>query len=91
MRIWLGQKSNAVALAEQAEQLAPDDPKLATLLRKLEREFFDLRPYGLVNMLELIRPIYQQTAAYGHFGREEAEFTWERIDKADSLRAAAGL
>jgi len=58
---------------------------------ELVREFFDLRPYGLVNMLELIRPIYQQTAAYGHFGREETEFTWERIDKADSLRAAAGL
>ena len=57
----------------------------------LVREFFDLRPYGLVRMLELIRPIYQQTAAYGHFGREEADFTWERIDKADTLRNAAGL
>ena len=57
----------------------------------LVREFFDLRPYGLVRMLDLIRPIYQQTAAYGHFGREEADFTWERIDKADTLRSAAGL
>ena len=53
------------------------------------REHFDLRPYGLIQMLDLERPIYQPTAAYGHFGREE--FPWERTDKADALRAAAGL
>jgi S-adenosylmethionine synthetase len=52
---------------------------------------FDLRPYGLVEMLDLKRPIYQKTAAYGHFGREEPEFTWEKTDKAALLRAAAGL
>jgi len=60
-------------------------------LIELIREHFDLRPYGLVQMLDLIKPIYQQTAAYGHFGREEPEFTWENTDKADALRDAAGL
>jgi S-adenosylmethionine synthetase len=54
-------------------------------------EHFDLRPKGIVNMLDLLRPIYQKTAAYGHFGREESEFTWERTDKASALREAAGL
>jgi S-adenosylmethionine synthetase len=54
-------------------------------------EHFDLRPEGIVNMLDLLRPIYQKTAAYGHFGREEPEFTWERTDKAAALREAAGL
>ncbi|MBI1423520.1 MAG: methionine adenosyltransferase [Gammaproteobacteria bacterium] len=58
---------------------------------ELVREHFDLRPKGLVKMLDLLRPIYRQTAAYGHFGRTEADFTWERTDKADALRAAAGL
>jgi S-adenosylmethionine synthetase len=57
----------------------------------LVREHFDLRPVGLVTMLDLIRPIYQATAAYGHFGREEPEFTWEQTDLADALRNAAGL
>ncbi|KKM19030.1 hypothetical protein LCGC14_1659730, partial [marine sediment metagenome] len=60
-------------------------------LVQLVREHFDLRPVGLVKMLDLIRPIYQATAAYGHFGREEPEFTWERTDLADTLRDAAGL
>jgi len=58
---------------------------------ELVREHFDLRPKGLVKMLDLLRPIYQATSAYGHFGRTEEEFTWERTDKADALRAAAGL
>ena len=57
----------------------------------LVRAHFDLRPKGLINMLDLKRPIYRPTAAYGHFGREQADFTWERTDKADALRAAAGL
>ena len=57
----------------------------------LVREHFDLRPMGLITMLDLIRPIYQATAAYGHFGREEPEFTWERTDMADTLRDAAGI
>ncbi|MDG2952815.1 methionine adenosyltransferase [Exercitatus varius] len=59
------------------------------LLVKLVREFFDLRPYGLIKMLNLIQPIYRETAAYGHFGREQ--FPWEKIDRAAELRAAAGL
>ncbi|HZD53722.1 MAG TPA: methionine adenosyltransferase [Woeseiaceae bacterium] len=58
-------------------------------LTDLIRENFDLRPYGILKMLDLIRPIYQATAAYGHFGREEADFTWERTDKAEALRGAA--
>ena len=57
----------------------------------LVRTHFDLRPKGLINMLDLKRPIYRPTAAYGHFGREQTNFTWERTDKADALRAAAGL
>ncbi|MDE2070500.1 MAG: methionine adenosyltransferase [Gammaproteobacteria bacterium] len=60
-------------------------------LTKLVREHFDLRPYGLIKMLDLIRPIYRKTAAYGHFGREEPEFSWEKIDKAEVLRDAARL
>ncbi len=63
------------------------DEKLAQLVQ----EHFDLRPKGIVQMLDLLRPIYAKTAAYGHFGREEPEFTWERTDKAQALRAAAGL
>ncbi len=58
---------------------------------KLIRDHFDLRPKGLINMLDLKRPIYRTTAAYGHFGRTENTFTWERTDKADALRSAAGL
>ena len=54
-------------------------------------EHFDLRPKGIVKMLNLLRPIYRKTAAYGHFGREEPEFTWEQTDKAATLRSAAGL
>jgi len=60
-------------------------------IETLVREHFDLRPMGLITMLDLIRPIYQATAAYGHFGREEPEFTWERTDMADTLRDAAGI
>ena len=55
---------------------------------ELVREHFDLRPKGLINALDLKRPIYRQTAAYGHFGREEADFTWEKTDKAQALQAA---
>jgi S-adenosylmethionine synthetase len=55
---------------------------------ELVREHFDLRPRGLIEMLDLLRPIYRPTAAYGHFGREDANFTWEQTDKADALKAA---
>jgi S-adenosylmethionine synthetase len=54
------------------------------------REVFDLRPAAIIRDLDLLRPIYAQTAAYGHFGRELPDFTWERTDRADALRAAAG-
>ena len=57
-------------------------------ISELVREHFDLRPKGLVEMLDLKRPIYRKTAAYGHFGREDADFTWEKTDKADALKAA---
>jgi len=60
-------------------------------IEKLVHEHFDLRPKGIIQMLDLLRPIYQKTAAYGHFGRDEPEFTWERTDKAAVLKAAAGL
>ncbi|NJS36795.1 MAG: methionine adenosyltransferase [Brachymonas sp.] len=63
------------------------DDKLSALVA----EHFDLRPKGIIQMLDLLRPIYQKTAAYGHFGRDEPEFTWERTDKSAALRAAAGL
>jgi S-adenosylmethionine synthetase len=63
------------------------DEKIAALVKK----HFDLRPKGIVRMLDLLRPIYEKTASYGHFGRDEPEFTWENIDKAAALRADAGL
>ena len=62
------------------------DEKLSALVQ----EHFDLRPKGIIQMLDLLRPIYQKTAAYGHFGRDEPDFTWERTDKAAALKAAAG-
>ncbi len=63
------------------------DEKLSALVN----DHFDLRPKGIIQMLDLLRPIYTKTAAYGHFGRNEPEFTWERTDRAAALRAAAGL
>ncbi|HUL92928.1 MAG TPA: methionine adenosyltransferase [Burkholderiales bacterium] len=63
------------------------DEKLAELVQK----HFDLRPKGIIQMLDLLRPIYEKTAAYGHFGRDEPEFTWEATDKAKALAADAGV
>jgi S-adenosylmethionine synthetase len=60
-------------------------------IEELVREQFDLRPGAILRDLDLMRPIYGKTAAYGHFGRSEHDFTWERTDKAEDLRAAAGL
>ncbi len=60
-------------------------------LVELVREHFDLRPYGILKMLDLVRPIYRPTASFGHFGREEDGFPWERTDRAEALRSAAGL
>ncbi len=61
------------------------DARMTTLIR----EHFDLTPYGILKMLDLIKPIYRQTAAYGHFGREDIDLSWERTDKAEALKAAA--
>ncbi|MBW3566522.1 MAG: methionine adenosyltransferase [Proteobacteria bacterium] len=60
-------------------------------LETLVREHFDLRPYGILKMLDLVRPIYRQTSTYGHFGREASDFTWESIDRAAVLQEAAGV
>jgi S-adenosylmethionine synthetase len=62
-----------------------------TQIEKLVAEHFDLRPAAIIRDLDLQRPIFAKTAAYGHFGRDDHDFTWERTDKADALRAAAGL
>jgi len=63
------------------------DEKIGQLIAK----HFDLRPRGIILMLDLLRPIYEKTAAYGHFGRDEPEFTWENLDKVEVLKAEAGL
>ena len=63
----------------------------ATRISDLVREHFDLTPKGIIESLDLRRPIYRRTAAFGHFGRTEPEFSWENTDKAESLRTAAGL
>ena len=63
------------------------DAEIATLVE----DVFDLRPGAIRRDLDLHRPIYQKTAAYGHFGRDDHDFTWERVDKADALRDAAQL
>ena len=60
-------------------------------LASLVNDHFDLRPKGIVRMLDLLRPIYEKTAAYGHFGRHEPEFTWEATDRVEALKSAAGL
>ncbi len=60
-------------------------------IAEIVREVFDLRPRGIIQMLDLLRPIYSKTAAYGHFGRDEPEFTWEKTDKVQILRDLAGL
>ena len=63
------------------------DEKIALLVEK----HFDLRPKGIIQSLDLLRPIYEKTSAHGHFGREEPEFSWEATDKAAALKADAGL
>jgi len=75
-----------VTVYTEGTGLVPDE-KIAQLVH----DHFDLRPRGIVQMLDLLRPIYAKTAAYGHFGREEPEFSWEATDKAAALREAAGL
>jgi len=83
--IGVAQPINVTVYTEGTGKIADD--KIAALVNAN----FDLRPKGIIQMLDLLRPIYLKTAAYGHFGRDEPEFTWEAIDRADALRAAAGL
>jgi S-adenosylmethionine synthetase len=61
------------------------------LIQQLIEQHFDLRPGGIISALDLWRPIYKQTAAYGHFGREDLDLPWERTDKAQQLRDDAGI
>ncbi|HJQ61881.1 MAG TPA: methionine adenosyltransferase domain-containing protein, partial [Burkholderiales bacterium] len=63
------------------------DDKIAQLVER----HFDLRPKGIIQSLDMLRPIYSKTAAYGHFGRDEPEFSWEAMDKVAALRSDAGL
>ena len=90
----LVQVSYAIGVAQPTSVLVTtqgtgkvSDEKIAQLVS----QHFDLRPKGIIQMLDLLRPIYQKTAAYGHFGREEPEFSWEKTDKAAALKAAAGV
>ncbi|MBI5938677.1 MAG: methionine adenosyltransferase [Betaproteobacteria bacterium] len=79
-------KPTSVMVETYGTGKVPDEKLTELVLRH-----FDLRPKGIVRMLDLLRPIYQKTAAYGHFGRDEPEFSWENTDKAAALRADAGL
>ncbi len=90
----LVQVSYAIGVAEPTSIMVTtqgtgvvDDARLEQMVRR----HFDLRPRGIIRMLDLQRPIYTKSAAYGHFGRDEPEFTWEAVDKAQALRADAGL
>jgi S-adenosylmethionine synthetase len=69
----------------RTSKIPPDD------IAKLVRKYFSLKPAEMIKYLDLLRPIYKKTAAYGHFGRTEPEFTWERTDMADKLKKAAGI
>ena len=69
----------------QTAKISPDR------IAKIVRDIFPLRPRKIIEALDLLRPIYRNTAAYGHFGRDDPEFTWEKTDKVEELRSAAGL
>ncbi len=60
-------------------------------IKEIVKETFDLRPAAIIEYLDLLRPVYRKTAAYGHFGRNEPDFTWEKTDKADLMKEKAGL
>jgi S-adenosylmethionine synthetase len=81
--IGVAQPTSVMVTTEGTGKLSDDK------LSQLVRANFDLRPKGIIQMLDLLRPIYEKTAAYGHFGREEPEFTWEATDKALALKQAA--
>ena len=73
----------SISVSTEGTGKVPDDKIIQAV-----RQVFDLRPKGIIKMLDLLRPIYRNTAAYGHFGREEPDFTWESTDKAEALKAA---
>ncbi len=79
-------RPTSVMVTTQGTGKLPDDR-----IAELVSQHFDLRPKGIIQMLDLLRPIYEKTAAYGHFGREEPEFSWERTDKAQALADQAGI
>jgi S-adenosylmethionine synthetase len=82
----------AKPMSIQVECFGTEAPSVTPArIEALVREHFDLRPAAIIRDLDLKRPIYAKTAAYGHFGRDDHDFTWERVDKADALRTAAGL
>lgn len=88
------QLAYAIGVAEPVSVMinTKGSAKIAELeIERLVKKHFDLTPKGIIETLNLRRPIYRQTAAYGHFGREEENFTWERVDKADILRKEAGI
>jgi S-adenosylmethionine synthetase len=77
-------------LSVLVETFGTETVPLASVERAVH-EVFDLRPGAILRDLDLLRPIYRKTAAYGHFGRDDRDFTWERTDRVEALRAAAGL
>ena len=83
----IGVKEPTSVMVDCFGTAAIDEVRLSALVR----EHFDLTPYGIIKMLDLLRPIYQPTASYGHFGREDGDFPWENTDRAAALRDAAGL
>ena len=88
---WLTQEAYDRLKAELEHLEGPGRAEVTERIAAAIETVFDLRPAAIIRDLDLLRPIYAQTAAYGHFGRTEPEFTWESTAKADELRAAAGL
>lgn len=88
------QISYAIGIAEPTaihiETFGTHKVPVADIIEMIQREF-DLRPYGIIQMLDLLKPIYRQTATYGHFGREDLDLSWERLDKVNALRGNAPL
>ena len=88
------QVAYAIGVAEPVSLMVNTSGTAVIAEEKIEaliREHFDLRPKGIIEDLDLLRPIYRPSAAYGHFGRDDAGFPWEKTDKAEALRAAAGI
>ena len=80
------QSKQSVKVAKKELKAAAQQESM--MIEKAVREVFDLRPLAIINDLDLRRPVYKKTAAHGHFGRNEPEFTWERLDRVEALRSA---